>query len=1291
MSGLFGKPSNAYQEEVYAGIQVSTSQYGQPITYVAGRQRVPFTLMWYGNFSANAQSSGGKGGSSSPTSYQYSASFLAALALGPIQGVYQIWHDKALVTLADENLALSVGGAAFTGSISGTTLNVSNVVGVIQIGSTVAGNSVTPGTTITGGSGSSWTVSISQTVASETMSSSQAIWSYLTSYTPPGSSFTGYISGITLTVLTVSGTGLLAQGQTVSGTGVAAGTTITSIGSAGGGPGTYTVSIPQTVGSSGSPISMTGSVGATGSQAIPYDHIAYVATNGYNLGSSAAMPNLTFEVEGVVPGYSDAYGVYDADPSVVIVDYLTNSVHGAGFGGTIQNLQGTTNTYQSYCMSLGLLTSPYEDTQRAATDFLAELLQITNSECFLSVGELKILPLADQPVSGTTPDGVSWSYTPNLTPVFSFTDDHYVPEHGDAPVKLNRKPLNDTHNTVNLEYLDRSNYYNPAPVNASIINDIALHGTRLMTELTFHQITNAQTALMAAQLILQADLYERNTYEFRVRQDFCQIEPLDYIALTDSGLGLSDQVCRVIEVDDDQDDFLTIKALEVPGVVRTTPQYNWSAAAGYAANYATAPGSVLAPAIFQMPPIAASLSNGITIGIAVAPSALSTFWLGCHVWMSVDGGSTYSLVGQMNSPARYGTITANLSAVADPDTTSTLAVALADTALQISTAVTHADADSNQTVILVGSGTSAEVMSFGAASLVSAGNYQLSYLRRGLYGSTDQAHTSGAQFVRIDGNIFQLPIDPGYAGQELYFKFTSFNLWAQAEEELSDVTAYSYTLPPALPVSGTVALQPRGNCALSQGSVYKAVGGAAAWDSDCVTTVPITSGYIRGKLGSFGNNGSSAGALVIGLTSSTASSMNPNTTGISDFLLYPYSSGATVEYIITEAGSNIGTFGGTPAIGDELEVNWDGFTVFYSINGVIVRAVPYTGTGLYAGVGEYTPAAVMSDVTVVRGSVSTPSQFVVSGTAVVNDGAIAKPTGANSWDSLARSVQGYGQCFIAAKPDNGASPTTEAFMVGLATAANAAAGAVATTLNYTKMNYGWEQALGTWVIWESGTNQGSFGTVSESDIVAVIFTGSEIEYYLNGVLKRTVTGVSGTFYGYCPMYQVGSIILGLRFGPGDSIAAIDTAELGDNAASQIASAVASGTTSYSVKGTAVNANIVSVTLTATGNPIGIDVSTEFQASEQAASFASPMTASITRDGTVVGTAQFDIYSYIESTQPSGGGPTYGWSTQIALIVNDTPAAGSHTYALNFSSAAGAGTACGCSFTNAVIKVREYKR
>jgi hypothetical protein len=120
-----------------------------------------------------------------------------------------------------------------TGAISGTTLTVSAVgTGALAPGQTLAGTGVDPATVIvsqlTGTTGSTGTyqVSVSQTVASTTITSSGA-------------------------TLTVGGTvtGVFLVGQTLSGTGVTAGTTITNAISGTGGAGTYAVSIAQTTSS----------------------------------------------------------------------------------------------------------------------------------------------------------------------------------------------------------------------------------------------------------------------------------------------------------------------------------------------------------------------------------------------------------------------------------------------------------------------------------------------------------------------------------------------------------------------------------------------------------------------------------------------------------------------------------------------------------------------------------------------------------------------------------------------------------------------------------------------------------------------------------------------------------------------------------------------------------------------------------------------------------------------------------------------------------------------------------
>ena len=1080
MGFLFARAPASTLLEVYTGIQVSTSKYGGAIPLVYGRQRVSFNLIWYGDFQAIGQGGGGKGGGGAPSSYNYITAYIAALCEGPIVGVNQVWHDKALETLYSENLSLALG------------------------------------------------------------TSGQPIWSYLTTYAPPGATFAAYISGDVMTVTTLS-SGTLADGQTITGTGVASGTKIVDSGAAGGGVGGYTITPAQTVGSSGAPIPMQASTGAAGAQAVPYDHIAYVASDSYNLGSSAAMPNLNFEVDGLL-GYDIAAGMYDADPSQLIPDYLTDPNHGAGFEGAIATLTGLSNSYQAYCMCVGLLNSPYEDTQREANAFLKDQMQITNSDIVLSAGQLKIIPYAAASVpSVTTADGKTWSWAPDLTPLYSLDDDDFCPKAGDPPVKLTRKAQSECYNIVLVEYVDRSNYYNTAIAEAYDLEDIEANGQRLMPTCTLHQITNAATARTVAQLILNANLFERNTAEFRARQDFALVEPMDILSITDSSLGWNQQLVRVLEVQDDEEDFLTFKVLMLDTTVRITPQYNWSAAQGYMADYSVPPGSVLAPRIFLVPP---AMSGGaLALGIAVAGPSGAPYWLGCYVYMSLDGGNTYVKVGVVTTGAAYGTLTNAVSAgSSQPDTSTILDVTLADTNLELDNSVTSSDAFNALSLILVDSGSDVEIMSFGVCS-GSGGSYTLSDLYRGLYGSTNQGHAANVPFVRLDQTIFQITLDPYMAGQTVYFKFCSYNTYTQGTQQPSDadVIAYSYTIPSAVMTATQAKLTPRGSVIVSGGKVYKTAAGSTGWDGDAVTTQAFPALSIEVQYGS--------GTLAVGLVGSIASTLQPLSN-----MDYAFSN-ASGQWAVVSGSTTLQGGLGVPARGDVLSVAYDSYTVMFLLNGTVVWQTQERGAQLYAGIAFDTPGAIVNDVIVTGNTGATPTPFRGINYGVVGNAVASKIGGTTTWDSGAIALQGFTTCHISAKTN---AVTNNNFMFGLATQAHVstmAAQAAGSSSIYASIDYAWECATDAdeWAIWESGTKVATFAAPSTSDKPFITYDGSNVRYYLNtdSAPVRTVARSGATLYGAIAFYDSGAGLNSLDYGATVSLAVIDTAQLGDSAATDI--------------------------------------------------------------------------------------------------------------------------------------------
>src|SRR5262249_20280823 len=118
-------------------------------------------------------------------------------------------------------------------------------------------------------------------------------------------------------------------------------------------------------------------------QADLYRGLAYVAAGPMPLGSSADLPNLTFELRFAIN--SAIAGQPDADPSAAIADYLTNAHYGAGFPS---EFLGDLSLYQSYCLATGLVISDALTDQKTANTYLKDLLAATNAEFVWSSGLL---------------------------------------------------------------------------------------------------------------------------------------------------------------------------------------------------------------------------------------------------------------------------------------------------------------------------------------------------------------------------------------------------------------------------------------------------------------------------------------------------------------------------------------------------------------------------------------------------------------------------------------------------------------------------------------------------------------------------------------------------------------------------------------------------------------------------------------------------------------------------------------------------------------------------------------
>jgi hypothetical protein len=858
--------------------------------------------------------------------------------------------------------------------------------------------------------------------------------------------------------------------------------------------------------------------------ALPYDHIAYVAAPNFKLGSSAGLPNLTFETTGLLPFGG---GIIDAEPSAIITDYCTDPNHGVGFP-FLAPLTGT-NSYQQYCVAMGFFISPAETTQRQAQDFIKEILQVTNSQAVWTAATgLRIIPYQDQPVSAK-----GASYTPNLTPIYSFNDSDYIYESGQPPVQRSIIPANETFNVWRVEFLDRSNQYNTAIQEFRDEVDVAANGLRVNTTVSLHSITMAPVAQLVAALQCMRNINIRSTFTFKVRADYSLLEPMDLVALTDSIGGIVNQLVRITEVSDDENDVFTITAEEMMVGPASAPAYDTQSAASFAANYSADPGNVATPYIFTIPPLLVGPNGGYEIGIAVAGT--SGMWAGADVWASLDDVS-YDHVGIIAGPARVGSTLGPLPASTDPDTADSVSVQLNPNTPMVLNSGTRADADNLRTLFILGG----EIMSYQNATPLGENAFSLSYFRRGAYGSPNSAHAAGAPFAALDKAIFRMPFDPGLSGQPVWFKFASFNLYGGGHQTLDQVTAYQgffqgQNAGQLLP-NGDTPLIARNWCVNVGTRIYKNPTGTTGWDSDC---------YSKDAF---------AGACTLRFTASQTNAdfmlgIDTNPTADENYTSINYAWNPSADgnaYIRTNGSLVFST--GPYTTSTKFEIRYDGKYVTFYRDSVQWWTVQAPGQVFYLDSSFYAPGASADNVYFGALNPANSSPFYPTGQCTISDEHAQKAGGVTAWDSSVYSLEGYPACHVMWK----ANQTTASLLIGLTDTP-------AKSRDGTNVKFGFQlNADGTWREFIGGAIGGKSGTYDLTTVFSITYDGTTVLPAINGVSidpHADFTTLNRIYFMDSSFFTPGGGVNSLQFGPTTTLKLTGTTQIGANAATLTYSSV----------------------------------------------------------------------------------------------------------------------------------------
>lgn len=492
-------------------------------------------------------------------------------------------------------------------------------------------------------------------------------------------------------------------------------------------------------------------------KALPYSGLAYMA-GVVDLGERGSLPQFNFEIRGKLLDTGDGIDVNPAD-------YIVHVLKSIGIDDV--SIDGLEN-YRAYCKAADILISTPPDSKSSkAQNVINDIAEITNSLVFWSTDRLKIVPLADKPIG-------DWSPANQIQ--YNLTADDLIPASDGQLIVYKRKDSSETYNQATVEFINRANSYEKETVSFEVVADVQKNGLKPASKKSAHYLyTKARAQYYAEQLAMKR-LYAKNQYTFHLDWAFCRLEPGDLVTITDELCGLREQIVVITSVSEAADGQLEITAEGKPPGTYAPAKYNVHENERPFIDYNVPAPSVNDVAIIQTPGDVGG--NELYIGVNSDPN-----WGGCSIWLS-DNNENYKRIGNISQQARMGRLKTNLT-----QGSNSANVIINQGALK---GGSHVDAERANTLCWV----DGECLSYETAQLQLNGDYALGGIIRGQYGTNDTTHNTGARFVRVDEALYHAPYRKEDIGKQVYFKFTSFNMYGSNEQGLDEVQAYPYTITP---------------------------------------------------------------------------------------------------------------------------------------------------------------------------------------------------------------------------------------------------------------------------------------------------------------------------------------------------------------------------------------------------------------------------------------------------------------------------------------------------------------
>jgi hypothetical protein len=361
---------------------------------------------------------------------------------------------------------------------------------------------------------------------------------------------------------------------------------------------------------------------------------------------------------------------------------------------------------------------------------------------------------------------------------------------------FNRKSWIDTINEIKVQYSELSRLdgvacdikQSTADPSAVDVGNKEIQGRIVSKTIQMALFTSNDNAVWAGEHNLRKSSYPFAVVSFPANRNAFRLEVGDCFKFSYARYGVSNMICRVLQISEEgpESENITVQATEDIFSVN-------NAITGYTASIShaiTALDYTVVPLTHQKIIEAPYVISGEEIKLLPIACRESDPDLGFDVYMSINGGASYSFLQKITTFRPYGTLIGSYSGdIYTIDDDVGLTIDIEHGASLIETTTFDQVLAGLKNTALLGD----EIISFQTITPVSGTQYKLEHVIRGRYDTVKESHAEGAEFYCFPSGGLQLIIASELiTGAVRKFKFVPYNI--KKSGAIADATAMTLTI-----------------------------------------------------------------------------------------------------------------------------------------------------------------------------------------------------------------------------------------------------------------------------------------------------------------------------------------------------------------------------------------------------------------------------------------------------------------------------------------------------------------